>query len=113
MNASDSISFATVAAAFEQLEQTSSRKQLTAILAKLLSEVEDDAIAEVAYLLEGRVPPLYEPVEFGVAQRSMEKAVSDVYGLDPAEVRRRDAAAGDLGLVVAQLAAAAPQRASA
>jgi DNA ligase-1 len=37
----------------------------------------------------------------------MEKAVSDVYGLDAAEVRKRDAAAGDLGLVVAELAAAA------
>src|SRR6185503_12907729 len=56
--------------------------------------------------------PLYEPVEFGVAQRSMEKAVSDVYGIDPAEVRTRDAAAGDLGLVAAELAAAAPAAAS-
>jgi DNA ligase 1 len=106
MSAPD-LSFATVAAAFEQLEQTSSRKQLTAILANLLREVDADAIAEVAYLLQGRVAPLYEPVEFGVAQRSMEKAVSDVYGIDAAEVRKRDAAAGDLGLVVAELAAAA------
>src|SRR5919202_7034977 len=112
MSASNSVSFATVAAAFEQLEQTSSRKQLTAILANLLREVDADAIAEVAYLLQGRVAPLYEPVEFGVAQRTMEKAVSEVYQLDAAEVRRRDAAAGDLGLVVAELAAAAPQRAS-
>src|SRR5206468_585251 len=112
MSASDSLSFATVAAAFEQLEQTSSRKQLTAILANLLREVDTGAIAEVAYLLQGRVAPLYEPVEFGVAQRSMEKAISDVYAVDPAEVRRRDAAAGDLGLVAAELAAAAPQRAT-
>jgi DNA ligase 1 len=109
MSASNSISFATVAAAFEQLEQTSSRKQLTAILAKLLREVDVDAIGEVAYLLQGRVAPLYEPVEFGVAQRTMEKAVSEVYQLDAAEVRRRDAAAGDLGLVVAELAASAEQ----
>jgi DNA ligase 1 len=109
MSASNSISFATVAAAFEQLEQTSSRKQLTAILANLLRQVDADAIAQVAYLLQGRVAPLYEPVEFGVAQRTMEKAVSEVYQLDAAEVRRRDAAAGDLGLVVAELAASAEQ----
>src|SRR5918912_3206307 len=104
MPASDTLSFARLASAFEQLERTSSRKQLTAILATLLREVDAGAIAEVAYLLQGRVAPLYEPVEFGVAQRSMEKAVSDVYSVDAAEVRRRDAAAGDLGLVVAELA---------
>jgi DNA ligase-1 len=112
MSGSERLSFATVAAAFEQLEQTSSRKQLTAILAGLLSEVDAGTIAEVAYLLQGRVAPLYEPVEFGVAQRSMEKAVSEVYGIDAAEVRRRDAAAGDLGLVVAELAAATDHQAS-
>src|SRR4029453_4594165 len=111
MSATKSLSFATVAAAFEELERTSSRKQLTAILANLLREVDTDTIAEVAYLLQGRVAPQYEPVEFGLGERSMEKAVSDVYGIDPAEVRKRDALAGDLGLVVAELAAGAPQRA--
>src|SRR5437588_9548643 len=109
MTASQTLSFANVAAAFEELEHTSSRKQLTAILANLLREVDAGEIAQVAYLLQGRVAPLYEPIEFGLGERSMEKAVSDVYGLDPAEVRRRDALAGDLGLVVAELAAGAPQ----
>src|SRR5215831_769644 len=109
MTASKStLSFASVAAAFEELERTSSRKQLTAILANLLEEVDADAIAEVAYLLQGRVAPLYEPIEFGLGERSMEKAVSDVYRVDPTEVRRRDALAGDLGLVVAELATQAP-----
>lgn len=105
MTASDTLSFANVAAAFEELERTSSRKQLTAILANLLREVHASEIAQVAYLLQGRVAPLYEPIEFGLGERSMEKAVADVYGVDPAEVRRRDALAGDLGLVVAELAA--------
>src|SRR5919206_4110198 len=113
MAESDGLPFSTLAEAFEELERTSSRKQLTTILANLLRQVDADAIAEVAYLLQGRVAPLYEPVEFGVAQRSMEKAVSDVYAIDPAEVRRRDATAGDLGVVVAELAAAAPQPAAA
>src|SRR4051812_3065836 len=108
MTASKTLAFSTLAATFEQLEATSSRKQLTTILADLLREVEADAIREVAYLLQGRVAPLYEPIEFGLGERSMEKAVADVYGVDPTEVRRRDALAGDLGLVVAELAAQAP-----
>src|SRR5215216_403594 len=111
MTVSETLSFTQLAAAFEELERTSSRKQLTGILANLLRGVEADAIAEVAYLLQGRVAPLYEPIEIGIGERSMEKAVSDVYAVDPAEVRRRDALAGDLGLVVAELAASAPTRA--
>ena len=98
------LTFSTVATCFEQLEQTSSRKQLTELLAALLNQVEADEIAEVAYLLQGRVAPLYEPVEFGLGQRSVEKAVAQAFGVSAEEVRQRDAKAGDIGLVVAELA---------
>lgn len=101
------LSFAGLTQCFEQLEHTSSRKQLTTLLAELLAHVEADEIAEVSYLLQGRVAPLYEPVEFGLGQRSIEKAVSLAYGVTPSEVRQRDARAGDVGLVVAELATAA------
>src|SRR6266581_9323321 len=107
MTVSDGLSFSRLAAAFEQLERTSSRKQLTTILADLLRQVDSDAIAEVAYLLQGRVAPLYEPVEFGLGERSVEKAVAQAFGVPQAEVHLKDAAAGDVGLVVAELAAAA------
>src|SRR5215207_9955706 len=110
MTASNTLLFSSLAAAFEQLEHTSSRKQLTAILADLLRQVDGDAIAEVAYLLQGRAAPLYEPVEFGLGERSVEKAVGEAYGVDPGEVRKRYAAAGDLGLVVAELAATSEAR---
>lgn len=96
--------FSTVAEAFEQLERTSSRKQLTTILADLLRQVDAQAISEVAYLLQGRVAPLYEPIEFGLGERSLERAISEAYGIEPAEVRHHYARTGDLGLVVAELA---------
>ncbi len=101
------LSFAALAQCFEQLEHTSSRRQLTTLLADLLRLVDADEIAEVSYLLQGRVAPLYEPVEFGLGERSIEKAVSQAFGVDQAEVHAKDAAAGDVGLVVAELAAAA------
>jgi DNA ligase-1 len=109
MTGSDGLTFRTLAEAFEQLEHTSSRKQLTTILADLLRQVDADAIGEVAYLLQGRVAPLYQPIEFGLGERSVEKAVGDAYGVDPAEVRRHSSRVGDLGLVVAELAAASPR----
>jgi DNA ligase-1 len=98
------VTFASLAETFEQLEHTSSRKQLTTLLADLLGQVSEAEIAEVSYLLQGRVAPLYEPVEFGLGERSVEKAVAQAFGLSPEEVRKRYAQAGDLGLVVAELA---------
>jgi DNA ligase-1 len=98
------LTFASLAACFEELEHTSSRKQLTTLLAELLGNVDADEIAEVSYLLQGRVAPLYEPVEFGLGERSIEKAVGQAYGVSPTEVRQHYGRAGDLGLVVAELA---------
>src|SRR5207247_226316 len=98
------LTFSVLAACFEELEHTSSRKQLTTLLADLLGQVEAAEIAEVSYLLQGRVAPLYEPVEFGLGERSIEKAVAQAFDVSPAEVHQRDARAGDVGLVVAELA---------
>src|ERR1700687_5196383 len=92
------LSFAVLAQCFEQLEHTSSRKQLTTLLAELLRQVDDDEIAEVSYLLQGRVAPLYKPVEFGLGERSVEKAVAQAFDVPQAEVHSKDAAAGDVGL---------------
>lgn len=98
------LTLATVAACFEELERTSSRKQLTTLLANLLSAADESEIAQVTYLLQGRVAPLYEPIEFGLGNRSVEKAVAQAFDVSPAEVNRRDAEAGDVGLVADQLA---------
>jgi DNA ligase-1 len=100
------LTFSSLATCFEELERTSSRKQLTSLLADLLGQVDASEIAEVSYLLQGRVAPLYEPVEFGLGERSMEKAVAQVFGATPEDVRRRYSQAGDLGRVVGDLAAA-------
>jgi len=100
------LSFSVLAACFEELEHTSSRKQLTTLLADLLRNVGDDEIDEVAYLLQGRVAPLYEPVEFGLGERSIEKAISLAFNVPAADVRASNAKHGDLGLVVEELSRA-------
>jgi DNA ligase 1 len=98
------LTFAALAATFEQLERTSSRKQLTTLLADLLAQVDASEIAEVSYLLQGRVAPLYEPVEFGLGERSVERAVAAAFGVSAEDVHRDYGRLGDLGLVVAELA---------
>lgn len=101
------LTFTALAACFEELEHTSSRKQLTTLLADLLGQVGPDEIAEVSYLLQGRVAPLYEPIEFGLGERSIERAVGQAYAVTPEDVRKHYSRTGDLGLVVAELATAA------
>ncbi len=49
------LTFAVLAACFEEMEHTSSRRQLTTLLAELLANVDADEIAEVTYLIQGRV----------------------------------------------------------
>jgi len=97
------LSFGTLAQTFDELERTSSRRQLTTLLANLLRQIEADEIAEVSYLLQGRVAPLYEPVEFGLGERSIEKALAQAFGVTAAEARQRYSQHGDLGLVVEEL----------
>ena len=92
------LTFAALAATFEELERTSSRKQLTTLLADLLGQVDASEIAEVSYLLQGRVAPLYEPVEFGLGERSVERTVAQAFGVTPEEVKQRYGRAGDLGV---------------
>src|ERR1700681_4224967 len=91
------LSFAVLAQCFEQLEHTSSRKQLTTLLADLLGQVEADEIAEVSYLLQGRVAPLYEAGEFGLGERSVERAVAQAFGVPRPEAHLQDEAAGSSG----------------
>jgi DNA ligase 1 len=98
------LTFAALAATFEELERTSSRKQLTTLLADLLGQVDASEIAEVSYLLQGRVAPLYEPVEFGLGERSVERVVATAFGVSAEDVHRDYGRLGDLGLVVAELA---------
>ncbi len=97
------LTFSALALCFEQLERTSSRKQLTTLLADLLGQVQPEEIAEVSYLLQGRAAPLYEPVEFGLGERSIEKAIAQAFDIEPTAVHKRNAAAGDLGLVVREV----------
>ena len=95
--------FQTLAETFDELERTSSRRQLTTLLANLLRQVDAEEIAEVTYLLQGRVAPLYEPIEFGLGERTIEKALAQAYGVDAGGSTAALRAAGDLGLVVEEL----------
>ena len=57
--------FSELAASFEKMEGTSSRIELTQILSSLFKNVSTAEVEKVAYLLQGRVVPFFDPTEIG------------------------------------------------
>ncbi|MBI2405162.1 ATP-dependent DNA ligase [Candidatus Gottesmanbacteria bacterium] len=91
------MTFATLAHFFQKLEQTPSRNTMTEILADLFRHAGKEEIGKICYLLQGRVVPLYEAVEFGVADKFMIRAIAQAYGVEQKDVVRAFKKAGDLG----------------
>src|SRR3972149_11054211 len=95
--------FSELATYFEKLETTSSRITLTQILSSLLKNVSADEIDKVAYLLQGRVVPFFEPIEMGMADKMVIQALARAYGVEIGQVNRLNSQLGDLGLVAERL----------
>jgi DNA ligase 1 len=88
---------------FEKLEETSSRLSLIDILSDLFKEVEVSDVAMVSYLIQGRVAPFYEPVEIGMAEKSVAYAIARAYGAEKEEILKSYGKLGDLGKVALEL----------
>ena len=95
--------FSELSDSFERLESTSSRIELTQILSSLLKKVSVNEIDKVAYLLQGRVVPFFDPTEIGMADKMVEQAVASAYGVERDEVKKSATKFGDMGLATEQL----------
>ena len=96
--------FSELATYFEKLETTSSRITLTQILSSLLKNVSADEIDKVAYLLQGRVVPFFEPIEMGMADKMVDLAISKAYEKPRDQVRKLINKTGDHGLAAEEIA---------
>ncbi|KKP52852.1 MAG: putative DNA ligase [Candidatus Roizmanbacteria bacterium GW2011_GWA2_33_33] len=68
--------FSELAKYFERIEKNSSRLEITRILGELFNKLSAQEIAKVVYLLQGRVGPAYEGIDFGMAERTIIKSKS-------------------------------------
>ncbi len=91
--------FSKLAQYFEKLEQTSSRLALIDILAELFAEVNFNEIGHVAYLIQGRVAPFFEPLEIGMSEKLVAHSIARAYEAERAEVLKEYGKVGDLGIV--------------
>ncbi len=96
--------FKVLAKHLEKLEQTTSRNTMIELLADLFREAEASEIDKMVYLLQGRVAPLYEPIEFGMAEKQMLKAVAFAYQVSDKTVTSDYKKIGDIGILAEMMA---------
>ncbi|MBI2593608.1 DNA ligase, partial [Candidatus Daviesbacteria bacterium] len=97
------MTFKKLAEYFEKLEETSSRLALIDILSDLFSEASSEDVPMISYLLQGRVAPFYEPVEIGMAEKTVAASIARAYGINREEVLKEYGRVGDLGKVAEEL----------
>lgn len=90
--------FRELATYFQKIEATTKRNAITEILAGLFRHAQQNEIGKICYLLQGRTVPVYEPVEFGIADKFMIRAIAKAYGVTEDDVKREFKKHGDLGI---------------
>ena len=92
--------FSELAKYFERIEKNSSRLEITRILAELFKSLSAQEIAKVVYLLQGRVGPAYEGIDFGMAERTIIKSSMSALNIDRNYFEKEFKKSGDLGSTV-------------
>ncbi|MBI3577299.1 ATP-dependent DNA ligase [Candidatus Gottesmanbacteria bacterium] len=97
------MTFSDLSIYFKKLEETASRNTMTQILAELFKKSAPEEIGKICYLLQGRVVPLYEAVEFGVADKLVIRAIAKACDVQVEQVVRAFKRTGDLGTVAEEI----------
>lgn len=92
--------FSTFSKHLERIEKVSSRNEITVLLADLFKLLDKDEISPALYLMQGRVAPLYESVEFGMAEKSVAKSAINAMNLEKKYFDNELRKIGDVGLTV-------------
>ncbi len=96
--------FSELAASFNEIDQTASRNEMTALLAGLFKKATPDELEKITYLSLGRLAPLYEPVEFGMADKSVVMALARAFDIDQTELTKDLKSLGDVGELARKVA---------
>ena len=89
--------FSIISDAFQKMESTSKRLELTDILVKLIQEIPKDVISKAIYLIQGKLRPNFEGVELGIAEKLVMKAMSKSSGIPLKKIEDDYNKGGDLG----------------
>jgi DNA ligase-1 len=86
-----------IADAYEKIEATSKRLEMTDLLVDLLRNTPKELIGRVAYLTQGRIHPDFVGIEIGVAEKLAVKALVRASGRREDDVEEELKRTGDIG----------------
>ncbi|MDP3888587.1 MAG: ATP-dependent DNA ligase [bacterium] len=95
--------FSQLAEFFQQLEGTPSRNSMIEILSEMFSRASSSESRAIAYLSQGRIAPLFVPLEFGMADKMVIRAIALAFGKSTDEVQMLFKREGDLGKAAEKL----------
>jgi DNA ligase-1 len=84
---------------FLKLESTSKRLAMFDILSEAFSKADKKDIAKTVYFMQEELLPPFFNVQLGIADRMVEKALSDAYKIDLGTIKSANKKLGDLGEV--------------
>ncbi len=86
-----------IAEAYEKIEATTKRLEMTDLLVDLLKKTPQEVIDKVAYLTQGRIYPDFVGIEIGVAEKLAVKALARVSGSKESSIEEDLKKTGDVG----------------
>ncbi|MEM3760204.1 MAG: ATP-dependent DNA ligase, partial [Candidatus Bathyarchaeia archaeon] len=89
--------YAEIAEAYEKIEATTKRLEMTDLLVDLLKNTPKEIIDKVVYLTQGKIYPDFVKLEIGVAEKLAIKALAKASGIKESEIEEDLKKSGDLG----------------
>ena len=89
--------YSLIAEAYEKIEATTKRLEMTDLLVALLKKTPQEVIDKVAYLTQGRIYPDFVGIEIGVAEKLAVKALARVSGSRESSIEEDLKKTGDIG----------------
>ena len=90
--------YAIIANAYEKIEATTKRLEMTDLLVNLLKKTPKDTISKVVYLTQGKIYPGFVGIEIGVAEKLAIKALIRASGRRQKEIEKDLEKSGDIGV---------------
>jgi len=91
------LKYSLIADAYEKIEATTKRLEMTDHLVKLLKDTPKDVIDKIVYLTQGKLYPDFVGIEIGIAEKLAVRAVARATGHSEKEIEEDLRKTGDLG----------------
>ena len=89
--------YSLIADAYESIESTSKRLEMTNHLVKLIKQTPKSLLSKVAYLTQGKLHPDFDGIEIGMAERMLIMCLVKISGKKKEELTKTFKNIGDLG----------------